>query len=111
MTMAKRRPYSYSGEPNYWGRWKNRTVWNSVRKKVVKRDKGRCRECSIKKSRSKSMHCHHIDPLHNAPLLWCDPNNLVLLCKDCHRSTYGRELEFKEHYLRLIGEATYFKEL
>lgn len=67
--------------------------WKNAVKAVRKRDKRTCRRCGIRKGwRDKIliMHIHHIISFIN-PATRTDPNNLVLLCIDCHHWVHGKE--------------------
>lgn len=54
-------------------------------KQAIKgRDEFTCVIC-CKRYNSKNLHVHHIAPRqHSRPTSWCDPSNLITLCRDCH---------------------------
>lgn len=89
---------SGSTNPNWQGghtperqRFYSSAEWKKAAKEVRKRDRLRCRRCEKKlKRRSRRTHIHHIIPFrykkHRA-----DPDNLVLLCRRCHRFVHSRK--------------------
>lgn len=69
--------------------------WKKARKAVYKRDKHKCQRCGDKEN----LHIHHIVSFANEELR-ADPNNLILLCADCHHWVHSKENTNKEY----IGE-------
>lgn len=59
----------------------SRRDWRNLRRRVRYRDKGQCRLCGI----SGNLEMHHIVPVCKCPLLIADQNNVVMLCKKCHK--------------------------
>jgi hypothetical protein len=67
--------------------------WSDACKIVWDRDKGICQRCQNKKQK---MHIHHIFPFSVVELR-TDPENLVLLCSECHGFVHSKKninLEF-----------------
>lgn len=62
--------------------------WKKARKFVWKRDGGICKDCGTSKPRMQ-MHIHHIVSFQNKELR-ADPNNLILLCNDCHIKRHSK---------------------
>lgn len=54
-----------------------------MREVIYERDRGCCKRCG-KFVFGRKAHVHHIVPIKNNPLLKLDPNNLILLCSECH---------------------------
>jgi len=65
-----------------------RFLWPSVRDKVLERDNYTCQVCGFKgDSWGSNLEVHHIVPLHKGGKC-LDPENLITLCKKCHRKTF-----------------------
>lgn len=58
-------------------------AWRDMREVIYERDRGCCKRCG-KFVFGRKAHVHHIVPIKNNPLLKLDPNNLILLCSECH---------------------------
>jgi len=58
-------------------------VW---REAVLKQDNYECQKCGSKKD----LHCHHIIPIKIEPIFSVDPDNGIVLCKECHYK-YGHK--------------------
>jgi len=48
---------------------------------VLKRDDYTCQKCGSEEI----LHCHHIFPLNENPVMSADINNCITLCKSCHK--------------------------
>ena len=59
------------------------SAWRDMREVIYERDRGCCKRCG-KFVFGRKAHVHHIVPIKNNPLLKLDPNNLILLCSECH---------------------------
>lgn len=70
--LAKMTPYE---------RYLQSEEWEVLRQKVFDRDRRRCRRCGERKS----LHCHHLhyENLYDEPL-----EDLVTMCKDCHKEVH-----------------------
>jgi len=66
----------------------SREVNPQYRQLIFERDVWTCQICEKKKSDGVSLHCHHIEPVVDNPLLDCDLNNGLTLCKKCHRNIH-----------------------
>lgn len=67
-----------------------------VRQAVIERDAGRCRLCA----RAKSVQVHHVDGRgnrHRDPNH--DPQNLVTLCRSCHRRVHTEQVRLTPELL------------
>ena len=62
--------------------------WKAVRRKVFARDGYRCASCGELRHGAKRMHLHHVKPWATHPELRLDPDNLIVLCADCHRARH-----------------------
>ncbi|MDM3958117.1 HNH endonuclease [Enterococcus faecalis] len=58
-------------------------AWRDMREVIYERDRGCCKRCG-KFVFGRKAHVHHIVPIKNNLLLKLDPNNLILLCSECH---------------------------
>jgi hypothetical protein len=75
-------------------RRRRRSRWRRIREFVIARDGGACRRCGLMEA---EFHVHHLRPWAWAQPWRFIPENLVLLCKDCHRwvhSSANVEREF-----------------
>ena len=61
---------------------------NLWRKQVLNQDNHQCQRCGSKEN----LHCHHIIPGKINSIFTLDPDNGIVLCKDCHYS-YGHKEE------------------
>ena len=71
------------------------------RREIYARDEWRCRLCG---ERSKLLTLHHVLPVWARPDLADDEANVVSLCRSCHLSVNGRELEYVERFGRSLAE-------
>ena len=71
------------------------------RQEIYQRDDWRCRLCG---ERSNELTLHHVLPVWARPDLADDDQNVVSLCRSCHLSVNGRELEYVERLGRSVGE-------
>ncbi len=79
----------------------NREVDKSLNERVRARDKFTCRLCN-KKKRPGSLEIHHIFKWANAPGLRFDEDNLICLCKKCHKSINRKEEFYASYFLEII---------
>lgn len=66
--------------------------WCNAVKQVWKRDCAKCQKCGKNHNEELNrgnFHIHHIVSF-SVKELRCDPSNLVLLCKECHRWVHGK---------------------
>ena len=72
--------------------------WQRVRDYVMKRDRMLCQDCLAKGLTVPAEEVHHIIPLQpeniTDPSITLDENNLVSLCRECHRKRHGREKRY-----------------
>jgi len=82
-----------------------RHIWlpSRERREAIRRDKNTCQKCGAKGSRAKGKEvpnpdCHHVNVADVAPIidmileeLLCHPDNLILLCRDCHEKEHRDE--------------------
>ena len=78
---------------------RNNPESNIWRKKIWKRDGGKCRLCDSKKE----LEAHHIMTFGKYPLLRWDENNGILLCHKCHSKTFQHESEYEELFKLLLS--------
>jgi thymidylate synthase (FAD) len=102
LSEAKRGP----GNPQWRGGVTRRAVSlrqeaHRRRPEVLARGGYRCRLCG---ARSNELTLHHILPIWARPDLSADPGNLAAVCRPCHLSINGREVDYVEQLGRLRGE-------
>ena len=64
----------------------NTTRWNKVRKKALIRDGYKCVRCGAQEK----LHIHHIKPKSIYPALTYKLDNLITLCRCCHKKEHDR---------------------
>lgn len=74
-------------------------AWKRCMRLVRERDKC-CRLCSS----ITRLEFHHIEPFGGAPLLACDPNNVIWLCRKCHMKTRGCERRWRRKLHGILSE-------
>lgn len=87
---------SYSGNINNHRRGGS---WESCRSQALYRDNNRCRLCA-----NTAETVHHIIPFRNF-VSGKEANklgNIISLCGTCHKTTYGREMEFANLFFRIL---------
>ena len=62
--------------------------WRNMRREIVKAAGNRCSQCGERHT-SRLLELHHITPLEEAPELAFQINNLMLVCRGCHRRQHG----------------------
>lgn len=84
-------------KPYKWQYQKSNRLDENIRKAVIKRDNGKCRECG--KSNT-VLEVHHINPrrLNGSNTL----GNLITLCSSCHDKTKGHEEKYMEHFFEML---------
>ena len=87
-----------------WKRFYWSTNWKSCRAYVWKRDGGLCVDCRKKGMITPAEEVHHVIPLTaenvKDPNISLNPENLVSLCRECHKNrhgTSGRRYEIDEN--------------
>jgi thymidylate synthase (FAD) len=61
-----------------------------------------CQSCGV---RGGSLHAHHLLPVYSHPEKGYDFENLVSICKNCHRKIHnqGLELEFAQNFVPIVA--------
>jgi hypothetical protein len=67
-----------------------RARWRATRRFVWKRSGGRCEACGAGGLAPRVLHVHHIKPWAEYPSLRHAPENLVLLCRECHHDRHRK---------------------
>jgi flavin-dependent thymidylate synthase len=70
---------------------------HALRSTVLKRDDYCCRLCGCA---STKLTLHHVLPIWARPDLVADIDNLASVCRSCHFSINGKELDYVEHFGR-----------
>jgi thymidylate synthase (FAD) len=68
---------------------------------IYARDAHTCRLCG---ERGGKLTLHHILPVWARPDLADEPDNVATVCRPCHLSLNGHELEYVEHFGRALAE-------
>ena len=76
----------------------SREVQPELRKLTLLRDNYTCQKCGKTKNEI-SIHCHHIIPVINDPIISADVDNCITLCKNCHKLAHKID-GCKTHQLR-----------
>ena len=76
-----------------WKRFYKTAAWQACREYVWKRDGGLCVDCRKKGTITPAEEVHHITPLTaenvKDPNISLNPDNLVSLCRECHKARHG----------------------
>ena len=64
-----------------------REVQAELRQLVLERDRHKCTKCGS----LENLHCHHILPVTEEPLLSADIDNCITLCEDCHKEAHKND--------------------
>jgi 5-methylcytosine-specific restriction endonuclease McrA len=72
-----------------------------LNRRVRERDNHTCQLCK-KKKRASGIEIHHIFRWADSPGLRFDENNLICLCKKCHKSIKNKESSYAYHFLEII---------
>ncbi|AMQ08488.1 hypothetical protein AZE41_08205 [Sporosarcina psychrophila] len=86
--------------------------FQTLRKKIVLREKGHCQRCRIKHDLliTADLECHHIKSYRDFPELAYDENNLIMVCRQCNLDLGNNNkldfnvetLEEVEYYLLIL---------
>lgn len=77
------RQYSPARYPHYY----NQPLWRSLRKVIIKRDNNLCTSCGYKPVKISVLHVHHIKRRLQGGS--DSPENLITLCRSCHKRIEG----------------------
>jgi len=87
---GRKRPGSLSGgwkggitEINHG--WRRGTEWKTVRRTIIIRDELTCKKCGVRDVR---FDVHHIKPYKKYPEIRFEEDNLITLCKNCHKKQH-----------------------
>jgi hypothetical protein len=61
------------------------TEWKEKRKRILNRDKHRCRMCNKKEDKNNILHVHHRYYIYDRYAWGYDDSALITLCQDCHQ--------------------------
>lgn len=61
----------------------NSDKWKAMRSFIYERERGMCQRCKSFVF-GRNAHVHHVIPIKDDNTLALEPNNLRLLCRDCH---------------------------
>lgn len=76
--------------------------WKNAVKEVWRRDKAICQLCgkSQNEDRNDTFHVHHLYPFAEYEHLRTNPDNLVLLCPQCHRFVHSKKNKERKFMLK-----------
>lgn len=76
--------------------------WKSWRLAVFQRDGFCCISCGDKGSKSSFLEPHHIKKKSKNPEMMYEVSNGVTLCRDCHRKTFGKEVQHEAAFTSYV---------
>ena len=83
--------------------------WQQCREYIMKRDAWLCQDCLKKGKTVPAEEVHHIIPLSpeniTDPSITTNEENLISLCRECHRRRHGAETE-KRYKVDEFGRVT-----
>lgn len=68
----------------------SRSAWKKIKREVLERDKHTCQRCGCRPEGKRAIHAHHIKSWDEYPALRLDANNIVTLCRACHRWVHSK---------------------
>lgn len=96
--------YAWRGGQDWRQTLLNSGAYDLWRKRVLLRDRGRCRWCFDEgRKRYANLEVHHIIPASACPERVLDVDNGIALCRPHHSRTKMRESEFAEYLSGLVG--------
>lgn len=103
--------YRGDDNPNWKGgskyernQWQSRDEYKNWRNAVFSRDNYTCQMCG-KKSNG-DIEAHHIHTWKDYPEKRFDIENGITLCKKCHNSIKGKEMEYVDIFIEIIHQST-----
>jgi len=82
----------------------NPTLWNKVKRQVLKRDKYKCQFPLCRAKRK--LECHHILPYASYPLIRYNPLNLITICKEHHKLVTQKETIYARMFIEIANANT-----
>lgn len=80
---VEKKKYKYSYKES---RMRSKSAWTEKSKQIREDANYLCEVCKDKGIYNyRNVSVHHIEKLKDKPELWLDDDNLICLCKDCHR--------------------------
>ena len=67
------------------GRATSDKIWRAFRKIIIKRDGEEGNKCG----RGENLQVHHINPMKKSPNQYLDKENVITLCKPCHKEEHA----------------------
>lgn len=80
---------------------RSKSAWTEKSKQIREDANYLCEVCKDKGIYNYHIEVHHIDKLKDKPELWVDDDNLICLCKDCHRLADAGMID--KEYLKKIA--------
>jgi 5-methylcytosine-specific restriction enzyme A len=62
--------------------------WRALRRTVFARDGYVCATCGENRYGDRQMHLHHVKSWGEYPALRLDPDNIIVLCRECHHAEH-----------------------
>lgn len=83
-------------------------AWKNTREVVKKRDSFLCQDCLAKGMYVPAEEVHHIVELTpeniNNPVVSLNPDNLISLCRECHRARHTKQETFKRRRRFIVDQ-------
>lgn len=95
-----------------WAKWfYSSQQWQNCREYVKKRDSYLCQDCLAKGLIVPAEEVHHIIPLTPEnimdPSVTLNENNLISLCRECHKARHGQSDEPKRYVIDEAGRVRF----
>lgn len=96
---VEKKHYKYSYKESIL---RSKSAWTEKSKQIREDANYLCEVCKDKGIYNyRNIEVHHIEKLKDKPELWLDDDNLICLCKDCHRLADAGMI--KKEYLKKIA--------
>ena len=77
--------------------------WQRMRQRILRRDAYMCQNCKRYGKQIEAVEVHHIQHLEDCPELALDPDNLISLCRKCHRKAHPEKVkDLNKYHERLV---------
>ena len=98
---VEKKHYKYSYKES---RLRSKSAWTNKSKQIREDANYLCEVCKDKGVYNyRNVEVHHIEKLKEQPELWLDDDNLICLCKDCHRMADAGMID-KEYLKKLARQ-------
>ena len=84
--------------------------WQELRDVILKRDAYLCRDCLIQGRIQPAEEVHHVQEITpqniHDPAVTLNADNLISLCRECHRKRHGTAVQCKRYEVDAAGRVT-----